>query len=141
MIVQLKKDNLHYTKDFLDVRDLNVDQTRVERFIENENNICLFEVIDGKVVGLVWGYVLERMDCEPMMYVHSVDVVEEYRRRGIAKRLVGKFIEIANQRGYRNTFLITDKDNISGNKLYQSLGGEQEIDKVLYIFKEGEKHG
>jgi ribosomal protein S18 acetylase RimI-like enzyme len=71
------------------------------------------------------------------MYIHSVDIVEEYRNQGHGKLIVSKFIEIANNLGYRNTFLITDKDNVPANKLYSSLGGEEYSDKVLYIFKKG----
>lgn len=138
MIVRLDETNKEYATQFEDVRELKVEEKLLDKFLLNPNNITLMEVVDEKVVGLVWGYVLERMDTEPMMFIYSVDVLEEYRKRGIAKRLVGAFIEEANQRGFRNSFLITEKENVPANKLYKSLDGDILEERVLYMFKDGE---
>lgn len=140
MIIKLDKTNYNYAKQLVHVRKLKVEEEKFYSFIENQNNIALIEVIEDKVVGLVWGYVLDRMDSEPMMFIYSVDVIKEFRRKGIAKKLVGAFIDEANKRGFRNSFLITDKGNIPANKLYQSLDGNQHEEKVLYMFfKDGDK--
>lgn len=139
MIVKLSKDTLHYADQFVDVRELKVNKENAKKFIENKNNLALMEVIDKKVVGLVWGYILERLDTDPMMFIYSVDVIKEYRRKGIAKKLVKYFVDYANEEGFRNSFLITDKDNIPANMLYKSLNGQEHSDKTLYMFfKEGE---
>lgn len=134
MIVKLTEKNIHYTDQLIHVRDLKVDHEKVKKFIQDEKNILLMEVIDEVVVGLVWGYVLERIDSEPMMFIYSVDVVQEFRKKGIASKLVKAFIDSANNQGFRNSFLITDKDNIPANKLYRSLNGKEMDDKVLYMF-------
>ncbi len=140
MMIKLDESNRDYARQFFNVRELKVDESKLDKFLSNENNIALIEVIDDKVVALVWGYVLERMDAEPMMFIYSVDVIKEYRRRGIARKLVGAFIDESNKRGFRNSFLITEKGNVPANKLYQSLKGKEQEEHILYMFfKDGEK--
>ena len=134
-LVKLTENTTKYLKQLVDVRNLSVNDELAKKFINNSNNHAYFAVIENRVIGFVWGYTLERLDSEPMMYIHSVDIVEEYRNQGFGKQIVSKFIEIANDSGYRNTFLITDRNNITANKLYTSLGGEENPDKVLYVFK------
>lgn len=139
MIVKLDKINKQLASQFKQVRELEVKEKYLDTFLDNPNNITLMEVVNDEVVGLVWGYVLERMDSKPMMFIYSVDVIKEYRQRGIAKKLVGAFIEEANKRGFRNSFLLTEKGNIPANKLYQSLNGKAFDERVLYMFfKEGD---
>lgn len=135
MIVKLDNYSMKYASQFFEVRELVFNEEKLLAFIENQNNLALMEVIEDKVVGLVWGYTLERLDDEPMMFIYSVDVIKEYRQRGIGKKLVKSFVDYANEHGYRNSFLITDKENIPANMLYKSLKGEYLKDKVLYFFK------
>lgn len=135
MIVKLNKDTVKYAEQFINTRELDVTIEKLNIFIANENNHAVMKVINEKVVGLVWGYTLERMDTEPMMFIYSVDVIEEYRRKGIAKELVKSFIDYAKENGYSKTFLLTEESNFAANKLYQSLNGELITNNNLYMYK------
>jgi|LGOV01.1.fsa_nt_gb ribosomal protein S18 acetylase RimI-like enzyme len=134
-LVKLTNDTVKYLNQLIYVRDLVAEEKYSRGFILNPNNHAYFAMIEEKVIGFVWGYTLERLDSEPMMYIHSVDVLGEYRNKGVGKKIVSKFIEIANKSNYRNTFLITDRDSIPANKVYSALGGEIYPKKNLYIFK------
>lgn len=134
-LVKLTNDSVKYLEQLINVRELAIDDNRAKAFIKNPNNHAYFALDDEKVVGFIWGYTLERLDSEPMMYIHSVDVIKTYRNKGVGKQIVAKFIEIANKNNYRNTFLITDKSNYPANTLYSSLNGEYYPNKVLYLFK------
>ncbi len=134
-IVRLNHDTKHFCNQLEQVRELITIPTKVDAFIDNLNNIAYLAIDNDQVIGFVWGYVLERLDNEPMLYIHSVDVIESYRRQGVAKVILKEFLTILKKEGYRNMFLITDADNVAANKLYESLGGELEKDKNLYIFK------
>ena len=133
--IALNHTNKHLAQQFSNVRDLSTQFDKVDAFIDDEHTLTYMALDGEKVVGLVWGYTLQRMDDNPMMFIYSVDVIESYRKQGIATTLVEKFIDFANEKGYRNTFLITDKDNIAANNLYKKTGGERHDDKVLYIYK------
>jgi len=134
-VLLLDENNLDYVKQFPNLRELNLNQDKVNSFINNKNNICFFVVEDSKVIGLSWGYILERMDSESMLYIHSVDVLIEYRNKGVGKLMIESYLKMQKENNLRNTFLITDEDNVPANKLYQRHNYELETNKNLYFYK------
>ncbi len=93
-------------------------------FFENDNNILIVAKDKEKVVGSVYGYALERYDTnKKQLFIYSIDVLADYRRQGIAKLLIKEFIKDINDGNYHNAFVITNEDNISAMRLYESSGG------------------
>lgn len=56
------------------------------------------------------------------LYLDSLAVLPEYRRRGIAKLLIGATKERANSMELPCVGLLVDKGNLSGEALYSSVG-------------------
>lgn len=56
------------------------------------------------------------------LYLDSLAVLPEYRRQGIARRLIGATRERAYRQGLPCVGLLVDKGNPSGEALYASLG-------------------
>lgn len=56
------------------------------------------------------------------LYLDSLAVLPEYRRQGIASRLIRVTKERANQMGLPNLGLLVDKGNPVGEALYTSIG-------------------
>lgn len=136
-ILRIDKDSLTYQASINKVRSFTIDETLFKEFVSNPNNLA-YAVLEGEeVVAFAWGYLLERMDDAPMLYIHSVDVHEGYKQKGYGSLLIDTFLTYAREKHVRNTFLITDKENIPANKLYQKFASDKEEDKVLYIFKDG----
>ena len=133
-IKRLNQMNDSYANQLKNIRDLNINDEYGKKFINNPNNIAFIAVENKQVIGFAWGYVLERMDTEGMIYIHSIDVVEEYRSKGVGTSLMQAFIDIVNTNHYRNAFIITDGDNIAANHLYQKFEHKLEQHKNLYIF-------
>ncbi|PAT01118.1 hypothetical protein CI105_08285 [Candidatus Izimaplasma bacterium ZiA1] len=127
--------NKHYVKQFPNLRELSLDDKKVDKFISNKSNICFFVVEESKVIGLSWGYVLERMDNESMLYIHSVDVLLTHRNKGVGQLMINAYLNYQKENHLRNTFLITDEDNIPANKLYQKPEHFLETKKNLYFYK------
>ena len=140
MIKQLNLSNMEYAAQFLTLRELNVKEDKLINFLSDKKNLCYMKIIDDVVVGMIWGYILDRMDEEPMIFVYSVDVLPEFRRKGYAKEIMNEFIKLAKEQSFRNVFLLTDQDNQAGNHLYRSINGEELRDKVLYMYKRGEHY-
>ncbi len=134
-ILKLNKHYKEYYKDIEHIRSFKINNEKLNQFISNTNNIAYMAIMDDKVVGFAWGYILERLDDESMLYIHSVDTLEAYRNQGIGSALIKAFLDDAKKQNLRNTFLITDKGNIRANQLYQKFTKEFEEDKVLYIIK------
>jgi len=57
-------------------------------------------------------------------YVEDIFVLKEFRKRGIAKNLINKFIKILKNKGYKKIQLSVNPKNIGAIKLYKNLGFE-----------------
>lgn len=134
-ILPLTKDTKKYFEQLHKIRDLDVKAEKLETFLSKPHNIAYIAVVEEDVVGLVWGYILDRMDDNSMLYIHSVDVREDYQNRKIGSRLIETILKKAKELNVRNTFLITDKNNTYANQLYAKYTQEIETDKVLYVFR------
>jgi ribosomal protein S18 acetylase RimI-like enzyme len=101
-------------------------QEYMQKFLSNESNYLLVAFEKKKPVGFILGYRLERVDTlRPMMFVYEIEVLEPYRKKGIAKALVNEFLEICKEHHYLKMFVITNESNISAMALYQSTGGKR----------------
>jgi ribosomal protein S18 acetylase RimI-like enzyme len=76
---------------------------------------------DGQIVGF---NLLNRRGTTDVWYVSGVGVHPDYRRRGIARRLVSASLEMIRERGGRIVLLDVIDGNDPAYKLYQSLGFE-----------------
>lgn len=90
-VLMLNHDNSYYALQFPKLRELNIIEENLEDFINNKANICFF-VEKSKVIGLSWGYVLNRMDSEAMLYIHSVDVLLEHRNKGVGALMIETYL-------------------------------------------------
>jgi ribosomal protein S18 acetylase RimI-like enzyme len=58
----------------------------------------------------------------PMMNIHDVMVLKEYRKKGIGRSLMNVLIEEAGKRNCSRITLEVRKDNITAQNLYRDLG-------------------
>lgn len=105
-------------------------------YFRNENNYLLGFIEDNKVVGILLAYILERCDGRNnMVYVHEVNVLKEYRKRGIGKKLINELKKVCEEKEYMKIFLITNNSNSPAVALYESTGGKLiGDDDVVYEF-------
>ena len=91
---------------------------------------------DGeRPVGLVLAHELPRRRGDPSkLFVYEVDVAETHRRRGIASALLARLAELADERGIRTGFALTEPDNGPANALYREAGGATEKVSVEWTF-------
>ena len=102
--------------------------------LADDRTIFLAAFDGDEPIGFVFGYDLPRRHGDPsIFFVYEVDVEPAYRRRGIAKRLLGECLALARERGAGEGFVLTDGDNVAANALYASLGGVRS-DAVMWDF-------
>ncbi len=58
------------------------------------------------------------------LYIDSLAVAKEYRRRGVATKLIDETIVKARKMGIRKVGLLVDKDNPKAEKFYLNMGFE-----------------
>ena len=100
-----------------------------EDFLSNESNYLLAAYADGEFAGFLYAYELARLErSEPMMFLYSIDVLSEYRRKGVGKKLVEALRAVCAERGFMKMFVITGESNEAAVNLYESVGGNRRAD-------------
>jgi aminoglycoside 3-N-acetyltransferase I len=107
--------------------------------LADERTIFLAAFQGAEPIGFVFGYELPRRHGNPsILFVYELDVDAAYRRQGIATRLMTELGRIAQARGIREGFVLTEPDNDAANALYASLAGER-VDSVMWDFRYAER--
>jgi ribosomal protein S18 acetylase RimI-like enzyme len=109
----------------------------IDEFLNDNSTVGFVAVNDDEVVGFVYGYVLKRLESMPMLYIHSVDVKEEYRNQGIGAMIVNEMLLYAQLNKFHRAFLISNRSNKSAMRLYSKIGGKiDHDDSVVFEFDE-----
>ena len=77
---------------------------------------------DGKIVGVT---VVQRRGSTDLWVVGTVGVLPEYRRRGLARKLLEASLELMRERGATKTMLGVIDGNFPAYTLYEDMGFEQ----------------
>ena len=113
-----------------------VDVEILKWFIQDSSSFAFIAVEDSEVVGLVYGYILFKPFSNPMFYIHSVDVKQEYQGQGIGTNMIEQCIDYAKKKNCYKGFIITNKENVPANKLYQKTGASNPYeDDIVYEFQ------
>ncbi len=100
----------------------------LDALLAREDFIPLVAVVDGKVVGGLAAYVLQKFEQERSeIYIYDLAVDEAYRRRGIATGLINKLREIAREIGAWVIYVQADHGDAPAIKLYESLGTREDV--------------
>jgi [ribosomal protein S18]-alanine N-acetyltransferase len=115
-----------------------VDLEATRRFLADEANHLLIAYVDGELAGYVSGTELTHPDhAEPELFLNELAVGEAFRRRGIGQALVARLWELAQSRGCRGMWVLTDDANPAALKAYAAAGGTRLPDDEV-MFQWGE---
>jgi ribosomal-protein-alanine N-acetyltransferase len=93
----------------------------IASLLTNYNSISLVAKINGKIVGFIIGMIhLERNFL--VGHILTLDVLPQYRRRGVAKSLLQEIEKIFREKGVKSCRLEVREDNIAALRLYRKLG-------------------
>ncbi len=84
---------------------------------------------DGQMAGLLH-YILHPTTgaLEPACYMQDVFVADEYRRQGIAGKLVDALMDEGAKRGWARVYWLAEGKNEAAKALYKSLGVRLDFD-------------
>jgi ribosomal protein S18 acetylase RimI-like enzyme len=101
-----------------------VDLDGTRRFLAEETNVLLIAYLGDEPAGFVSGTELSHPDKSvPEMFLNELAVDEAFRGRGIGRALVAELWRLAQSRGCRGMWVLTDDDNAAANKVYSVAGG------------------
>jgi [ribosomal protein S18]-alanine N-acetyltransferase len=114
---------------------VEVEATR--RFLADEANVLLIAFEDGEPAGFVSGTELTHPDkAVPEMFLNELAVDEAFRGRGIGKALVTELWRLAQSRGCRGMWVLTDDDNAAANRVYSAAAGVRVGAQIMYQWGE-----
>lgn len=89
-------------------------------FLIHEFGDTAFVIHDnGQVVAYLFGFFSQT---QRVGYVHAIAVRPSARRRGLAQRLYGHFVECARRRGCSHVKAMTNPSNLASIAFHKSLG-------------------
>jgi aminoglycoside 3-N-acetyltransferase I len=103
------------------------DDVYLERLLRKESFIALVAVSEAVVGGLV-AYELDKFEQERReIYIYDLAVAEEYRRNGIATRLIEELRRIGRSRNAYVIFVQADLQDDAAIALYAKLGAREDV--------------
>jgi GNAT superfamily N-acetyltransferase len=90
----------------------------------NKNYNILCAKVNELIVGSVMGIICFELygECKPFMVLENVVVLKEFRKQGIAKRLMIQMEELAREHNCSMILFVSSGHRIGAHKLYESLG-------------------
>lgn len=133
-VIEITADNISAMDNHdPDLFDEPVKPNLLKAFLAESSHWLVVAVLDGQVIGKATAMVHKRPDKEDELYLDEIDVIPEFRQRGVGKRILVKMLELANERDCEECWLGTEKDNIPARKLYESNGAESEECVLYYL--------
>jgi aminoglycoside 3-N-acetyltransferase I len=100
----------------------------LRRLLGGANVIALAGVSEGRVVGGLVAYVLEKFEQERSeIYIYDLAVAESHRRQGLATALIRLLQRIGKERGAYVIYVQADLVDEPAIRLYQSLGTREDV--------------
>jgi [ribosomal protein S18]-alanine N-acetyltransferase len=113
--------------------DHPIELEAARRFLLNAANHLVIAYLDGQPAGFVSGTELTHPDTpQPELFLNEFGVDSAYRGRGIGRQLVATLWEIAQSRGCRGMWVLTDESNTPAKKVYADTGGARQGDQVMF---------
>ncbi len=106
-------------------------KTYIKLLLQNPNNIVLVAVTEEEeeVVGGLVAYELQKFEQERSeVYLYDLAVSEQYRRQGIATKLIAVLKIISRERGAEVIFVQADNIDAPAVALYTKLASKIETD-------------
>ncbi|MDR1919618.1 MAG: GNAT family N-acetyltransferase [Tannerellaceae bacterium] len=104
-----------------------------EGLAQHPTAIVLLAEVEGVYAGLLVAFEnFSTFTVRPMVNIHDVIVLPEYRGQGVGRQLLNGIIDEAAKRGASRLTLEVRKDNLVAQRLYQSLGFEETSPSMYY---------
>lgn len=92
--------------------------------VHNPSSLSFVATINDEVAGYIIAW-----EFENSIHIGNLAVKKDYRRKGIATRLIQKIIEIAVKKHYRFVSLEVRKSNLPAIRLYEKMGFK--LDRII----------
>jgi aminoglycoside 6'-N-acetyltransferase I len=117
-----------------DVFDFEVDGAGAAEYLRAPGHLFIVAAIDEMIVGQCACVIHRHFDQRPTeLYIDDVGVAPEFRRMGIATRMLDLAFSIGRQEGCREAWVGTEHDNVPACSMYKARGSTAEA-FVLFVY-------
>ena len=104
-----------------------VDARAARAYLRDRANVFLLATFEGRDVGFLRATALRQPHtARKQMFLYEIGVLPRFRRRGIARNLVERLVEICRRRGDEEIFVFTSPRNRPAVRLYRATGAVTE---------------
>ena len=144
-ILKLERKDLQLAKDLFMLFDkIFQEEGQANATLPNDNYLnkllaqTSFHVFvalsDGKVIGGLTAYELTMyMKMEKEMYLYDLGVSDDFRRKGVASKLIKELKKYARDNNISTIFVEANEEDAGAVEFYKSLGAEMENVKHFNI--------
>ena len=116
-----------------DVFDHPVDSRWSTEFLEDARHHLAVAIEDELVLGMASAVHYVHPDKAPELWINEVGVAPSHQRKGIGKRLMDALLKHGRTLGCKEAWVLTEEENTAARRLYESVGGEEEIPRPVYF--------
>jgi len=115
------------------VFDEAIDPARLAAYLANPANLLCIAMSGGQAVGMVMCVIHLHPDKPTELYLDEIGTGDDWRRQGIARALMLKVFERADDEDIEEIWLGTEPDNTPAIGLYESFGVKPEKALIYYL--------
>jgi ribosomal protein S18 acetylase RimI-like enzyme len=109
-----------------DVFDGPIDARRVAAYLAEPSHVMMVAMAGERVVGQCAAVVHRHPDKATELYIDEIGVAPEFKRRGIARRLLEGMLAVGKAMGCEEAWVGTENDNHPARGLYEKQGATAE---------------
>lgn len=111
---------------------LTYSESSLRAYLEDEDNILVGVLNEGRLAGVAIGYVLVHPSGNKTLYVDELDTHPDYRRRGVATVMMKEFRSVGREKQCSEVWLSSSNDNHGAHAFYKTLQPSEQ--KIATIF-------
>jgi ribosomal protein S18 acetylase RimI-like enzyme len=109
----------------------------VDGLANHPTAFVMFTCVENRFVGLVTCFELfSTFQVKPYLYIHDVILLNEYRGKGLGKRMMEKLVDYCRQMNYCKMTLEVRSDNSVAQHLYRNMGFEESKPDMYFWTKQ-----
>ena len=117
-----------------DLFDHAVRKDLTAEFLQDPRHHLCVTVDAGLVVGFASAVHYVHPDKPPQLWINEVAVAPPHQRRGLAKAMLSRLVNLGRELGCTEAWVLTDEDNGAARALYRSAGGTETSGVVMVTF-------
>ena len=120
----LEELSLLYKQFWNEESDIEKMKTKYQDIKNNPNYVILSAVMNGKIVGSIYGVICEELYglCKPFLVMEDLIVDKNVRRKGIGKALLEKLESIGKEKKCSQIIFITETNRVDAVSFYEKMG-------------------